>query len=218
MHGTYRVLADLTGRQVMNLALMFSPNNLFHNWTLAAKHCKLYCIANLGCQYWLYSRLSGCWAEDPSVARVSYPLIDNPDISATGTDAANAVVAGEMIQHYCGQDLGNCGPVKKVATPAPRPAPVYTPPPTASTVMAAAFKQEPAPKGLPTWAVVLICLVILLAIGALTGAAVMYFRNRRKGRGYNIRSDSEADEGTDYDYGDDYEMQSLSSGVDGRAY
>merc|ERR1712025_113070 len=104
MHGTYRVLKDLTGVQVMGLTNMFDPDqHMFENWTIAAKHCKLYCIANLGCQYWLYSRLSGCWAEDPSKARVHYPLIQNESVSVQQTDAANAVVAGEMIQHYCGQ-------------------------------------------------------------------------------------------------------------------
>jgi hypothetical protein len=112
MHGTYRVLKDLTGYQIMNLTAMFGPNQ-FTNWTVAAKHCKLYCIANIGCQYWLYSRLSGCWVEDASKGRVQYPLVLKSDVAVTATDDANAVVAGEMIQHYCGDDTGTCGAVKQ---------------------------------------------------------------------------------------------------------
>jgi len=218
MHGTYRVLMDLTGRQVMGLSKMFSANNMFNSWQIAAKHCKLFCIANLGCQYWLYSRLSGCWAEDPEKSRVSYPLINDPDVSLTGTDAANAVVAGEMIQHYCGDDTGSCG-VKK----APSPPPTFPP-----TVPHVAMKAKTAPKStgcswifcLPTWAVVLLSIGILLVCGALTGAAVMYFkklrqRRNKSGRGYSIGSGSEDFDGDyDDDYeteGNDYEMQSMSN-------
>merc|ERR1712232_9283 len=162
------------GRQVMGLSKMFEANNMFNSWTTAAKHCKLFCIANLGCQFWLYSRLSGCWAEDPSKARVSYPLIQSPDVSVTGTDAANAVVAGEMIQHYCGDDTGSCG-TQQVATPPPTPPPTHEP---VATVAAPAFKKKEVGCSwvfcLPTWAVVLLTIGILLLCGALTGAAVMY--------------------------------------------
>lgn len=108
MHGTYRVLKDITGMQIMGLTPMFDAT-VFSAYTDGAAHCKLYCIANLGCQFWLYSRLSGCWVEDPSRARVHYPLTTDPSVSKSGTDAANAVVAGEYIQHYCGGDSISAG-------------------------------------------------------------------------------------------------------------
>merc|ERR1712039_799161 len=117
-----------------------------------------------------------------------------------GTDAAHAVVAGEMIQHYCGDDTGSCGPLKKAkVTPpptfaAPPPTPSMTPAPTPAECSGWIFC-------LPTWAVVLLSISILLVCGALTGAGVMYFKNRqrRKGRGYAVDSGTDQDE-----YGSDY--------------
>jgi hypothetical protein len=195
MHGSYRVLMDLTGRQVMGLSKMFSPSNMFHNATLAANHCKLICIANLGCQYWLYSTLSGCWAEDPSQERVPYPLTIGKDSSMTGTDAAHAVIAGEMIQHYCGINQGNCA---AGVTPPP-PAPIYTAPPSPLNERATLGEQGSGwPFNLPTWAVVLLTLLLLLFVGGAVGAVVMLAK-RRKGTSYALHDQESMSSGGYYE-------------------
>lgn len=108
MHGTYRVLKDITGIEVMGLTKMFGIDT-FSNSPTAAPRCRLHCIGNLGCQWWLYSNISGCWVEDASNARVNYPLINTPKVSNQGTRLANAVVAGEYIQHYCGGNTESAG-------------------------------------------------------------------------------------------------------------
>lgn len=108
MHGTYRVLKDLTGMRVMGLTWMFS-GSVFDDASSAAAHCRLYCIGSLGCNYWVYSVKGGCFAEDPSKARVAYPLTLNPNVVETGTEEAKAIVAGEYIQHYCGGNSAFAG-------------------------------------------------------------------------------------------------------------
>jgi hypothetical protein len=108
MHGTYRVLRNLTGIRVMGMSLMF-PSYIFSDWKQGAVHCRLYCISALTCQWWQYSTIGGCYAEDVSKSSVAYPLTTIDSQSQTDTELAKAIVAGEYIQHYCGGDAPSVG-------------------------------------------------------------------------------------------------------------
>jgi len=123
MHGTYRVLKDLKGVRVMSMSPIFPPT-LFPNSTEAAAHCRLYCISALTCQWWQYSLVGGCYAEDVSKAKVAYPLTTDDSQSQTDTDLAEAIVAGEYIQHYCGGDAPSAGTEAARQAYASRGAPV----------------------------------------------------------------------------------------------
>merc|ERR1712066_1152566 len=87
---------------------MFPPT-VFSNHSEAALHCRLYCISALTCQWWQYSTVGGCYAEDVSKGKVAYPLTIDNSQSQTDTDLAEAIVAGEYIQHYCGGDAPSAG-------------------------------------------------------------------------------------------------------------
>lgn len=180
MHGTVRVLFDLTGRHVEGLSRMFG--NTIKSGTSgrnsgnivgmeAAMHCKLYCYGNLGCEYWLFSNLTGCWVEDKAGGRVSYPFIDDPNVSSTTAAGANDIIAGEMIQHYCGDDSASCGLV-------PTPAPVQyiggTTPIQSAKVNDGYFLGLPA----KMWTVIL----IILGVVALLGVIACIYLSNRKGR------------------------------------
>merc|ERR1712187_894007 len=108
MHGSFRVLRDLKGMQIMGLTLMFSPE-LFQDWKEGARHCRYYCLAALTCEWWQYSTIGGCFVEDVSKARVKYPLTTDASHSVTSTEFANSMVAGEYIQHLCGVAVGTEG-------------------------------------------------------------------------------------------------------------
>eukprot|EP00929_Paragymnodinium_shiwhaense_P062052 TRINITY_DN30986_c0_g2_i1.p1 TRINITY_DN30986_c0_g2~~TRINITY_DN30986_c0_g2_i1.p1 ORF type:complete len:287 (-),score=21.33 TRINITY_DN30986_c0_g2_i1:978-1838(-) len=108
---------------------MFAAN-VFPNATIGWNHCRLYCIAQISCQYWSYSSTGGCWVEDVSHFQVPYPLTTNHKWMNTDSEFARSVVAGEYIQHYCGGD-----PQSAAALISTTAAPLVTkrPPPSVST-------------------------------------------------------------------------------------
>jgi hypothetical protein len=216
MHGTYRVLKDLTGIRVMGMSLMFPPT-VFADWKEAATHCRLYCISALTCQWWQYSKVGGCYAEDVSQSKVAYPLTTDSSQEQIDTDLAEAVVAGEYIQHYCGGDApsAGAGAAKQayhfggtsagVTTAAPAVAIVTSPAPAAPHVLSA-MNGTVAPVAWPTigpteapstnawviWAIVamvfILCVIVtIIAVASFRKAQVRH--SRRKERGMTSRRD-----------------------------
>lgn len=98
LHGSYRVLRSLEGVQILGLVNIFQPT-AFDKWEAAGARCRLSCVADLYCQYWTYSTIYGCWAEDPSTFKVAHPL--TKDNAVKSGHFAISVVAGEYIQHLC---------------------------------------------------------------------------------------------------------------------
>merc|ERR1712151_165864 len=216
MHGTYRVLKDLTGIRVMGMSLMFPPT-VFADWKEAAAHCRLYCISALTCQWWQYSKVGGCYAEDVSQSKVAYPLTANNSQEQSDTDLAEAIVAGEYIQHYCGGDAPSAGvgAAKQayhfggtsvvMTTAAPATAIVTSPAPIAPQ-LPAATNGTVAPVAWPTigpteassanaWVIWAIVVMVLILCVIVTIIAVAPFQKaqarhaRRKERGLTSRRD-----------------------------
>lgn len=150
MHGSYRVLKDLRRMQVMGLTLMF-PHSVYPDWKEAAHHCRNYCIAALTCEWWQYSTIAGCYVEDVSESRVKYPLTTDASQSVTNTEFANSIVAGEYIQHVCGDATAGtqAGAIfdrpteRSVATTTLTPVPTSVP--TALPTREATKTQSPSP-------------------------------------------------------------------------
>jgi len=213
MHGTYRVLKDLTGIDVKGLSQMFTTA-VFKDLKRAAAKCRLYCIAQLACQYWIYSKVSGCWVEDAWQSRVAYPLTKDPAVSQNNTDLAQAVVAGEYIQHYCD---GNAPSAGVVAALAAKPTTTTTST-TSRTTVAPAVPittlpwqppvvpvPTPAPGsyGLPPVLQSTVSWLCLIGAGTLACVACLLYRDwfrRRRGRLLS-------EEFSDYE---DYEMEGYS--------
>jgi hypothetical protein len=106
MHGDMRVLANLTGVQVMGLKNVFTAYYYIHD-SDAVRTCAHVCYSNIACQYWQYSKAWGCWVENPAPDGVG--LIANPITSIswmTETSFAKTVTAGEHIQHFCPGYMG----------------------------------------------------------------------------------------------------------------
>eukprot|EP00929_Paragymnodinium_shiwhaense_P086182 TRINITY_DN466_c0_g2_i1.p1 TRINITY_DN466_c0_g2~~TRINITY_DN466_c0_g2_i1.p1 ORF type:complete len:622 (-),score=84.60 TRINITY_DN466_c0_g2_i1:390-2198(-) len=99
-HGSVRVLMDLKGWQVQGLSKVFRAKaDYFDTHESAAEHCRLACYSQIECQYWSYSTDYGCWIEDVTKFRVTYPLT-TADLTRDSTFAQTAI-AGEYIQHIC---------------------------------------------------------------------------------------------------------------------
>ncbi|CAK9009276.1 APPLE domain-containing protein [Durusdinium trenchii] len=101
-HGTYRVLMQTVGVQILGLHNSFG-GTVYGDWQEGAKHCKLECRSYLLCQYWQYSRVYGCFLEMPQRSAVGYPLTTTGVFRSVNrnSEAARDIVAGEMIQHNC---------------------------------------------------------------------------------------------------------------------
>eukprot|EP00435_Cladocopium_sp_Y103_P047996 s1160_g14.t1 len=101
-HGTYRVLMNSAGVQLLGLHNSFR-GTVFKNWEEGAKHCKLECRSFLLCQFWQYSRTYGCFLEMPQRSEVGYPLTTTGPFASVNknSQAAQDIVAGEMLQHNC---------------------------------------------------------------------------------------------------------------------
>jgi hypothetical protein len=106
MHGEVRVLANTTGYQIMGLHRAFDANYFVTQDPDAVQACRNACYSNVECEWWQYSRMSGCWTENPNLATgaegsgmVEYPMTRNSWKS--GTAYADTFIAGEYIQHVC---------------------------------------------------------------------------------------------------------------------
>lgn len=116
-HGDVVVLFNLTGWNVANLFNLDSIGSLsVTNAVSDLKRCQAWCYSNIGCEYWLYSKTSGCWVDAPFYTTkqgkdmtkvVQYPL------TIGGANQDPSVIAGEYIQHYC--PTQGSAPAPKVA-------------------------------------------------------------------------------------------------------
>lgn len=216
MHGTYRVLKDLTGIRVMGMSLMFPPT-VFADWREAAAHCRLYCVSALTCQWWQYSKVGGCYAEDVSKSQVAYPFTTDSSQEQSDTDLAEAIVAGEYIQHYCGGDAPSRGadaakqayhfggtsagmttsaPAASIVT-STAPAAPQVPVATSGTVAPLVWPtigptEAPSATAWVIWAiiamVVVLCVIVtIIAVASFQKAQARHAR--RKGRGVTSRRD-----------------------------
>eukprot|EP00928_Gymnodinium_smaydae_P011910 TRINITY_DN14354_c0_g1_i1.p1 TRINITY_DN14354_c0_g1~~TRINITY_DN14354_c0_g1_i1.p1 ORF type:complete len:471 (-),score=84.53 TRINITY_DN14354_c0_g1_i1:77-1489(-) len=110
MHGEVRVLANITGVQVFGLRRAFDQNFFVDQQEEAVKACRNDCYSNIECQYWQYSRMFGCYVENPNLKDDRY--LDN-SISAgvvpyppskkywKPSRWGFSFIAGEYIQHVC---------------------------------------------------------------------------------------------------------------------
>eukprot|EP00929_Paragymnodinium_shiwhaense_P034909 TRINITY_DN18948_c0_g1_i1.p1 TRINITY_DN18948_c0_g1~~TRINITY_DN18948_c0_g1_i1.p1 ORF type:complete len:444 (-),score=59.23 TRINITY_DN18948_c0_g1_i1:198-1529(-) len=103
MHGKVRVLANLTTVQLWGLKKAFDSNYFVHQLTDGVAACRNHCYSNIGCQYWQYSSVTGCWTEEPNLEdeenEVAYPLTRHE--ATNDTRMAKFILAGEYIQHVC---------------------------------------------------------------------------------------------------------------------
>eukprot|EP00928_Gymnodinium_smaydae_P099451 TRINITY_DN948_c0_g2_i1.p1 TRINITY_DN948_c0_g2~~TRINITY_DN948_c0_g2_i1.p1 ORF type:complete len:823 (-),score=129.79 TRINITY_DN948_c0_g2_i1:219-2624(-) len=107
LHGTVRVLMNMTGWQLQGLTKVWDPfgDGYFKTNYESTQHCKLACYSDIHCQYWSYSSWYGCWIETKE-HRVQYPLTlsvatRNSKFAQTSASKSKHVVFGEMIQHIC---------------------------------------------------------------------------------------------------------------------
>eukprot|EP00928_Gymnodinium_smaydae_P006933 TRINITY_DN12476_c0_g3_i1.p1 TRINITY_DN12476_c0_g3~~TRINITY_DN12476_c0_g3_i1.p1 ORF type:complete len:787 (+),score=136.53 TRINITY_DN12476_c0_g3_i1:93-2363(+) len=99
LRGSVRVLKDLTGIQVMGLVLSFGLEDTPVSDEIVSR-CRNVCYSSITCSVWILSSKWGCYVEDTLRATISWP----PTTSTfnAGTELARTVVAGEYIQHQCG--------------------------------------------------------------------------------------------------------------------
>lgn len=110
--GNVRVLKDMQGYQVLNLANL-GVFQAAESSADGAQRCQNWCYSSIYCNYWSYAA-DGCSVETQANA-AAYPL------TTAGVAQNNAYttgqVAGEYIQHYCPPVTTTVAP----AVPAPAP-------------------------------------------------------------------------------------------------
>lgn len=104
MHGKVRVLKSLVGVEIAGLTFAFDQNYFIDHLTNGPQACRFTCYSSLTCQYWVYSRTTGCFVEVPQLDNwpngfVQYPPTTNAWL--TGSEFATTIIAGEYIQHLC---------------------------------------------------------------------------------------------------------------------
>lgn len=107
VHGSFRMLMNSAGRRIENLVKAFDATQ-FPNWETAKVHCRNVCYSYILCQFWQYSKIDGCWVEDPTQKQVAYPLVrdgvgmeTDDGVGMETSMKARQVKAGEYIQHTC---------------------------------------------------------------------------------------------------------------------
>ena len=173
-HGTYRVLMQTTGVQVLGLHNSFG-GTVFKTWEEGAKHCKYECRSFLLCQFWQYSKTYGCFLEIPSEGTVGYPLTTSGPFRSVRLDseAAADVVAGEMLQHNC---VGDVSPLP-TAMPTGNEVKLVVPGMGPTDVPATA-----AAGSWPWWVNYLIFLFVVLVFCVIVTAVWMGLEDRKKRR------------------------------------
>ncbi|CAE7573933.1 unnamed protein product [Symbiodinium necroappetens] len=172
-HGTYRVLMQTTGVQVLGLHNSFG-GTVYKTWEEGAQHCKFECRSFLLCQFWQYSKTYGCYLEIPSEGVVGYPLTTSGPFQSVRLDseAAADVVAGEMLQHNCVGDMS----------------PLPTAMPTGNEVhlvvpgMESPSTETSTQGGWPWWVSYLIFIFVVLLLCVVITAVWMGLEDRKKRR------------------------------------
>merc|ERR1719329_562562 len=95
--GSVRVLANMAGKQVLNIHNM-GPFQADETPAEGAQRCETWCNANLFCSYWSYAA-DGCSVETQALA-ASYPLTTATGV-AENNDYTAGMVGAEYIEHYC---------------------------------------------------------------------------------------------------------------------
>jgi len=98
MRGEVRVLKKLSFVHIDGLKRVFNEN-YFAKQEDAVKACQTICYSDLGCQWWIYNRLQGCFVEDISHQRLPVPMTTQT-FRVFASEAAE-VLDGEYIQHQC---------------------------------------------------------------------------------------------------------------------
>mmetsp|Transcript_61601 Transcript_61601/g.144409 ORF Transcript_61601/g.144409 Transcript_61601/m.144409 type:complete len:490 (+) Transcript_61601:61-1530(+) len=173
-HGTYRVLMQTTGVQVLGLHTSFG-GTVFNTWEEGAEHCKFECRSFLLCQYWQYSKTYGCYLEMPTEGTVGYPLTTSGPFRSVRKDseAAADVVAGEMLQHNC---VGDMSPLP-TAMPTPGEVKLVVPGVGITSSDVVAEKE-----GWPWWVSYLIFIFVVLVLCVVFTAIWMGLEDRKKRR------------------------------------
>eukprot|EP00437_Effrenium_voratum_P026933 CAMPEP_0181411492 /NCGR_PEP_ID=MMETSP1110-20121109/7905_1 /TAXON_ID=174948 /ORGANISM="Symbiodinium sp., Strain CCMP421" /LENGTH=475 /DNA_ID=CAMNT_0023534117 /DNA_START=48 /DNA_END=1472 /DNA_ORIENTATION=+ len=189
-HGTYRVLMQVAGVQILGLHNSFG-GTVYSNWEDGAKHCKLECRSFLLCQFWQYSKTYGCFLEMPQKGMVGYPLTTTGTFRSVNlhSEAAADIVAGEMIQHNC---IGLMSPIP-TATPVAKEVSLVVP--------GFAGAKPPEVQEWPFWAYLLIWAAIVMCM-AVAGAAIwMGLKEREKRRGGGFRGSPQVSQAKGAGYG-----------------
>lgn len=98
MKGEVRVLKKLSFVHIDGLKRVFDEN-YFAKHEDGVKACQTTCYSDLGCQWWIYSRVRGCYVEDISHQRMPVPM--TTDTFQVFAREAQEVLDGEYIQHQC---------------------------------------------------------------------------------------------------------------------
>jgi len=122
MRGSFRVLLNLTGWEVLQLKQVFPAGAGFGLATEdAIKQCNHTCLAAIDCEVWQYSTEAGCFVSDPSFQELTYP----PTSSTFLADTPNgrSMVAGAYIQRLCLSESGSSQTTPSTPSlPPPQPA------------------------------------------------------------------------------------------------
>ncbi|CAE6968203.1 CYP27A1, partial [Symbiodinium natans] len=117
MRGEVRVLKKIAFAEIDGLKNVFDEN-YFAKVQDAAQACRMVCYSDLGCQWWYYSNVKGCFVEDISYKAMPVPLTLSQ--YQNNTKSASQVLHGEYIQHTC-QEAGDA------AVSSHEPIPEYNP-------------------------------------------------------------------------------------------
>jgi hypothetical protein len=125
MRGSFRVLMDLTGWEVMQLkqefpAISADTSELGFSMEDAIRECNHTCLAAIECEVWQYSVKSGCMVNDPAFKHMSYPPTRSTFLN--GTENGKSVVAGSYIQRLCLSEEDHHAKQGKPPSSAPTPA------------------------------------------------------------------------------------------------
>jgi len=95
LHGSYRVLMDVTGYYVPELLQIF-PASRFVERAESVKNCNHTCLSLITCQVWTFSTASGCMID---TGQLPYPITTK--VFNTEAPEATGVVSGEYILRMC---------------------------------------------------------------------------------------------------------------------
>lgn len=95
LHGSYRVIMDLTGYYVPDLLQIF-PASRFVQRAESVKNCNHTCLSLITCQVWTFSTASGCMID---TGKLPYP-ITTKDFNQQAPEATG-IVGGEYILRMC---------------------------------------------------------------------------------------------------------------------
>jgi len=92
-HGQVMVVLDMNATWVDGLYTLGIGD--YPNGTEGVARCKAACYSDIHCNFWQFGGTAGCQVETSTYKAANPPVMHN------GTAEAKALVAGQIIEHYC---------------------------------------------------------------------------------------------------------------------